>query len=189
MSNNSNITNIIMVFVNKIMLINNSNVSLDKKINGISLLINGLINFFVMKKISHYAEKSLSLTFGFSDVANNFKIELSKNVKRILLLSNKNINLTILDTYISNVENKESNNDINLNTLNKYIENSKNNSKKNVSFSDMVEVLGEDYNEIDINENNNINYLPYYIKILLNDNKYISEFTDKISFLCKKFFN
>jgi len=121
----------------------------------------------------------------------NFKSYLLKYIQNLIDPSN-----SIISKYIDkSIENYNNVSDVNSLMFRNYKKNNES-FEKNVSFEDKHEITNYDEcnegfelnykslsNKDNLNEQN-INLLSLYIKILINQNKYLIEFNDKLNFMC-----
>lgn len=199
------IENIVNLFIKQILDLDSLKKSLDDKLKHIDILINNLIDYCIKKKIFYFVENKISYT----NITENFKIHLIIFIKNLIdpsntiidkyILSNFNQNNCLNFSSVSNFNNNWDNvSDVN-SIMFKNFKHLNETFEKNVSFD---ENLNKDLNSINnydnlnlINNNTNLyinnesyidaNNLSIYIKILINQNKYIVEFTDKLLVMCK----
>ena len=191
------IENIIGNFTKKILEIDLIDKSFDDKLKYIDLLVNNLIDYCIKKKIFYFIENKINYT----NIIINFKTHLINFIKNLVDPSD-----TIINKYI--ISNNNNNNDNvsmsklsweNVSDINSVLFNNfkklNETFEKNVSFDNM-EITN--YNDVDDGfecnyENSkitnnyciNIKNLPIYIKLLVNQKKYLIEFTDKLIYMCK----
>ena len=201
-------------FIKRIYELDESKNSLENKINHIDCFLNNLIDFCIKKKIFYFVENKISYTDIYTKFKYHLAIFI-KNlidptnniIDKYIINNNKSgfeLNLDLVQeseldsiskTKLSNNNNWNNISDIDSLIFKNYKKLGKS-SKKNVSFEDNLQITN--YDEI-ANENNfecniladstnnvdNIKNLPLYIKILINQNKYLVEFIDKLNQMCK----
>jgi hypothetical protein len=201
------IDKVINEYIKKICQLDNLNKTFDEKLKNIDDLTDNLIDFCIKKKIIYFIENKINYT----NIINNFKIYLIKFIKNLVDPNNDVINKYIInnDDNIS-ISNLGWDNVSDLNSIMfKNYKNLNETFEKNVSFENKIEITNYDEgndgfqfnksNITNINNNNNINIdidvdideeninnkiLPIYIKLLINQNKYLIEFTDKLIKMC-----
>lgn len=189
--------NIITEFIKKIYELDKLLYKLDEKIVKIDEFLNNLIDFYIKKKIFYFVENNI----GYSNIMYKFKYSLTKfihdlidptdNLIKKYICPESNNDIDKIDSANTNESNLNEVSDINslmfrnFKKLNEKFE-------KNVTFDkesssdndddDSKEIINT---EPDKFINYDINNLPLYIKILINQNKYLTEFTEKLNFMCK----
>ena len=179
---------IINTYIKKICECDNLNKTFDEKLENITLLTDNLIDYCIKKKILYFIENKISYTC----IVQNFKSHLITFIKNLV-----DPNDDILDKYIINTQNDnislskmgwDNVSDIN-SIMFKNFKNLNESFEKNVSFGTQIEITnydegydGFELNKDDKNTNNKI--LQVYIKLLINQNKYLVEFTDKLILMC-----
>jgi hypothetical protein len=150
------------------------------------------------KKILYFIENKISYT----SIVVNFKSYLSKFIRDLVDPNNDIINKYIINIQDDNISMGKMGWD-NVSDLNSIMFNNFKNLnepfEKNVSFGNDLEITNYDegFDGFKLNDNSNkhilnnedINIsddkiLPIYIKLLINQNKYLIEFTDKLSYMC-----
>ena len=191
------IEKIINEYIKKICDYDNLNKTFDEKLKNITLSTDNLIDYCIKKKIFFFIENKISYT----SIILNFKSYLTKFIKDLV-----DPNDDIINKYIINIQ--DDNMSIgkmgwdNVSDLNSIMFNNFKNLnetfQKNVSFEMNNYDEGFDgfrLNDTNDNTNDNINdntndntndnkILPIYIKLLINQNKYLIEFTDKLIIMC-----
>jgi len=196
---------IINHFVRQIYELDKSKKTLEEKIESIDFLINNLIDFCIKKKIFYYVENKIS----YSNIITNFKLHLIKFIKKMVDPTD-----SVISKYItSNTNNNSNTNWDNVSDINslmfKNFKQLNESFEKNVSFNEQLQITNYDEgfdgfefnvkssinsNLMKIAENNNgeennnteeIDNLSLYIKILIGQNKYLIEFVDKLTLMCK----
>ena len=202
--NGDKIEDLINFFIKQIYELDESKKTLDEKISNIDNLINHLIDYCIKKKIFYYVENKIS----YNNIVCNFKYHLIKFIKNLVDPFDNIISKYIInDTNLTNWDNIS---DIN-SLMFKNFKNLNESFEKNVSFKDSIQINNYDdgydgfefnikpnsinnnlinfvENNEEIIENNdkdNIKNLSLFIKILVNQNKYLVEFIDKLIFMCK----
>lgn len=210
-NNSYKIEDIVNGYIKKIYELDSSLKNLDEKIKEIDRLTTNLVDYCLKKKIFYYVENKIS----YSQIITNFKIHLIKFIKNLVDPTNTIVNKYIINSYNTNInENNLTQNWDNISDINSLmLANFKNLNEtfdKNVSFGNNIQITnydeyseGFDYN-INLNahkKDNNINFnlmkltdnddnynienLSLYIKILINQNKYLVEFIAKLISMCK----
>jgi hypothetical protein len=208
-SNNSKLENIVNQFIKQILELDSSTKTLEDKLNSIDNLINNLIDFCIKKKIFYYVENKI----GYNNIITNFKTHLIKFIKNLVDPSNSIISKYVTNNTNNNFNSNWDNvSDIN-SLMFKNFKKLNESFEKNVSFNQEIDTVNynitnydecEDGFEINsksninnnlmkfseiIDEENNhekeINNLSLYIKILVNQNKFLVEFIDKLIYMCK----
>jgi hypothetical protein len=197
--NRMTIEKIINEYIKKICDYDNLNKTFDEKLKNISLSTDNLIDYCIKKKILFFIENKISYT----SIVLNFKSHLTKFIKDLV-----DPNEDIINKYIINIQ--DDNMSIgkmgwdNVSDLNSIMFNNFKNLnetfEKNVSFE--MTNYDEGFDGFRLNDTNNTNYtndntndipsditndnkiLPIYIKLLINQNKYLIEFTDKLIIMC-----
>lgn len=197
--NNHKIEDITDNFIKQILELDNSKNNLENKLVFIDKLVDNLIDFCIKQKIFYYVENKIS----YNNIVNNFKSYLVNYIKNLIDPSNK-----IIDKYIDIDSNSNWDNvsDINALMLKKF-KNLNETFEKNVSFNDSNNIFNYNDNddgfEFNYNSGTNLNKnlsnisdikddtkddtnkLSLYIKILINQNKHLIEFTSKLNEMCK----
>jgi hypothetical protein len=192
------INKIINEYVKKICEFDNLNKTFDEKLKNIIILTDNLIDYCIKKKILYFIENKIS----YSSIVQNFKSYLTKFIKELV-----DPNDTILNKYVINTQDDNMSmgkmgwdnvSDIN-SIMFKNFKNLNETFEKNVSFDSTIQITNYDegysgfelnndiykLNEIIIDDKNIDNkILPIYIKLLINQNKYLIEFTDKLISMC-----
>lgn len=190
--NNYKIEDVTDNFIKQILELDKSKKTLEDKVIGIDLLIINLIDFCIKQKIFYYVENKIS----YNNIIYNFKFYLVSFIKNLIDPSNN-----IINKYIDNNSNWDNISDIN-SLMFKNFKNLNETFEKNVSFNDFD--LQNDYDQDDgfelnyksgsnlqkndsnsFNNKDEINKLSLYVKILINQNKYLIEFTSKLNDMCK----
>lgn len=201
--------NLVNEFVAKIYDLDKSKKSLEEKISTIDILIDNLIDFCIKKKIFFYVENKISYT----NITKNFKIHLVKFIKKLTDPSGNMINKYIINDsdFGSNINSNNGwDNVSDINSLMfKNFKKLNESFEKNVSFGDGGNLQitnydasfdGFEYNTKSSSINKNllnvvqddfikdeevdIKNLSLYIKILINQNKYLVEFVEKLTNMC-----
>lgn len=201
--------NLVNEFVTKIFDLDKSKKSLEEKISAIDILIDNLIDFCIKKKIFFYVENKISYT----NITQNFKIYLVKFIKKLIDPSGNMINKYIINNsdFGSNINsNNDWDNVSDINSLMfKNFKKLNESFEKNVSFKDNDNLQitnyddgydGFEYNTKSSTINTNllnsvqnddtediisdVKNLSLYIKILINQNKYLVEFVEKLTKMC-----
>ena len=201
--------NLVNEFVTKIFDLDKSKKSLEEKISAIDILIDNLIDFCIKKKIFFYVENKISYT----NITQNFKIYLVKFIKKLIDPSGNMINKYIINNsdFGSNINsNNDWDNVSDINSLMfKNFKKLNESFEKNVSFKDNDNLQitnyddgydGFEYNTKSSTINTNllnsvqnddtediisdVKNLSLYIKILINQNKYLIEFVEKLTKMC-----
>lgn len=199
--NTKSIDKIIDNYIIKICKFDNQNKTFDEKLKNISILTDNLIDYCIKKKIFYFIDNKIS----YSSIVYNFKSYLAKFIKDIVDPNNNIINKYIINTQEDNISmvkmGWDNVSDIN-SVIFKNFKNLNESFEKNVSFETKNDFNNKDLNndklsdkEDDENLNsqlimiddNNVDskILPIYIKLLINQNKYLIEFTDKLIFMCE----
>ena len=208
---NDKIENLIDNFILQIINFEKKKNSLEEKLTNIDLLTDNLIDYCIKKKIFYYVENKI----GYNNIVNNFKSHLvnwikiqvdpnDKIIKKYIDSSNlksswdniSDINSLMLKNYKNLNETFEKNvsfdNSVQISNYHDDNEGFEFNYKSgsNLSNSNINNNLINFADEN--NEKNNyqaeqdsINNLSLYIKILINQNKYLIEFTEKLIIMCK----
>lgn len=199
-------------FIKKIYELDKLNNTLEEKINLIDILVNNLIDFCIKKKIFYFIENKITYTnisTNFKSYLALFLknlIDPSNNIINDYIMTNYESDLDSKSN--SNVNNISDINSLILKNYKKIGES----SKKNVSFGDELQITNYDEicndNNFEYNDFSKLNnlcdksdksakfvnlknkyddskYLSLYIKILINQNKYLVEFIDKLNQMCK----
>jgi hypothetical protein len=197
--NRMTIEKIINEYIKKICDYDNLNKTFDEKLKNISQSTDNLIDYCIKKKIFFFIENKISYT----SIVLNFKSHLTKFIKDLV-----DPNEDIINKYIINIQ--DDNMSIgkmgwdNVSDLNSIMFNNFKNLnetfEKNVSFE--MTNYDEGFDGFRLNDTNNTNdtndntndipsditndnkILPIYIKLLINQNKYLIEFTDKLIIMC-----
>lgn len=201
-------------FIKKIYDLDKSKNTLEKKITSIDNLLNNLIDYCIKKKIFYFVENKISysnITINFKFHLIKFiknLIDPSDNIIKKYIGSN-----TINDDASNNTKKYNNPNWDNVSDINslmfKNFKQLNESFEKNVSFQDNLQITnyddGDDGFECnikssninsnllkignspdeDINNELDIKNLSLYIKILVNQNKYLVEFIDKLTQMCK----
>lgn len=182
-------------YISKILKVDKENKTLDEKLNSITQLTDSLIDYCIKNKIIFFIENKI----GYSNIVFNFKYHLATFIKNLIDPSGN-----IINKYIKNDSmDKDWDNVSDINSLLfKNFKNMNETFQKNVTFNDINNVnnvnnyddlnnpnepnnLNENFNLITNSEKiSNINNLSLYIKLLFNQQKYVIEFTDKITTMC-----
>jgi hypothetical protein len=201
LTDNKKIENIVGSFIKNILELDILKKTLDEKLKSIDILINNLIDFCIKKKIFYFVENKIS----YSSIVYTFKFHLIEYIKQLIDPSN-----TIINKYIISKSSEKNpidkNNWDNVSDINsimlKNFKQLNETFEKNVSFNDncsnmlpsskisinfiknnigndMYDMSNDESNEIDVEK------ISIYIKILINQNKYVIEFTDKLINMCK----
>lgn len=182
------------------------NKTFDDKLKNITILTDNLIDYCIKRKIFYFIENKINYT----SIVINFKSHLTNFIRDLVDPNDEIINKYIInieeDDNISmgkmgwdNVSDLNSIMFKNFKNLNETFE-------KNVSFETKIEITNYDDGFDGFKLNNNINYnadnndtidnliidnknvnnkiLPIYIKLLINQNKYLVEFIDKLISMC-----
>lgn len=201
------IDKIINEYIKKICEFDGSNKSFDEKLKNITILTDNLIDYCIKKKILYYIENKISYTC----IVKNFKYHLTKFIKGLVDPNNDIINKYVINTQDDNISmgkmGWDNVSDINSIMFNNF-KNLNENFEKNVSFGSEINITNYDegYNGFQLNvpddvyklneltnDNEDITFdykeindkiLPIYIKLLINQNKYMIEFTDKLISMC-----
>ena len=191
-------------YIKKICEFDNLNKTFDEKLANIEILTNNLIDYCVKKKIFYFIENKISYT----SIVQNFKLHLIEFIKELVDPNNDVINKYIINTQDDNMSigkmGWDNVSDINSIMFNNF-KNLNETFDKNVSFNVQNEITNYDnchegfelnkFNKsnknLNITEdtiNNNINIckkiFPIYVKLLINQNKYLVEFTNKLIVMC-----
>jgi hypothetical protein len=210
---NISIEKVINEYIKKICECDNLNKTFDSKLNNITILTDNLIDYCIKKKIFYFIENKISYTSiirNFKSHLGKFIKDLvDPNCdiinKYIINTQDDNISMSMGSMGKMGWDNVSDLNSImfkNFKNLNESFE-------KNVSFGQLDITnyddgfdgftLNNDTNNANTNTNTNTNddnliidnksidrkILPIYIKLLLNQNKYLVEFTDKLITMCK----
>lgn len=198
------IDKIVNEYIKKICEFDNSEITFDVKLKNITTLTDNLIDYCIKKKIFYFIENKISYTL----IVQNFKSHLVKFIKDLVDPNDNIINKYIINTQDDNLSIGKNGWD-NFSDINsimfKNFKNLNESFEKNVSFNSKIEITNYDegYNGFELNKNefkqnesthNNESFLndknidnkilPIYIKLLLNQNKFLVEFTDKLIFMC-----
>jgi hypothetical protein len=201
-------------FIKKIYDLDKSKNTLEEKITSIDNLLNNLIDYCIKKKIFYFVENKISysnITINFKFHLIKFiknLIDPSDNIIKKYIGSNTINNDTSNNTKKYNNPNWDNVSDIN-SLMFKNFKQLNESFEKNVSFQDNFQITnyddGDDGFECnikssninsnllniansqdeDINNELDIKNLSLYIKILVNQNKYLVEFIDKLTQMCK----
>lgn len=201
---------IINNFIIQICELDKSKKTLDEKINTINTLADNLIDFCIKQKIFYFVENKIS----YSQIVKSFKVQLITFIKNLVDPTNTIINKYIETNNVGSNSNSNANSNWdNVSDINslmfKNFKNLNETFEKNVSFKEQKiptqtnydEVFGNDSFEpnyksssININLTNidsnsteqfDLDKLGLYVKILINQNKYVVEFVDKLNWMCK----
>jgi hypothetical protein len=196
MKSNNDIKLLINSFIKKILELDGTNKSLEEKLNIIDDLLNNLIDYCIKKKIIYYIEHKI----GYNSIITNFKQFLTNYIQKLTDPNN-----TLIKNYLDDGNNFDNVSDLNSIMFQKF-KNSNEFDTKNVSFRDNISLISfedkegfefnyktkslknEDNDDVNNNFQENsldISKLPLYIKILINKNMYLIEFTEKIFEMCK----
>jgi len=204
-----NITSLVDNFIKRILNLENNKSSLEEKVIDINNLLDNLIDYCIKKKIYYYIENKI----GYTKIVNNFKSHLityilnllnnnsniiSKYINDNIELDNySDINSLLFNKFKNNINNHVSfrdnisliENKDNSDTLFNYDDNRGDNyfefNYENTQNNLQEDKINNKQNDnIDINELNDKTKLGLYIKILLSQNKYLIEFTDKLIEMC-----
>jgi len=200
---NKSTEKIINEYIKKICDYDNLNKTFDEKLKNINELTDNLIDYCIKKKILYFIENKISYT----SIVFNFKNYLSKFIKDLVDPNSDIINKYIINFQDDNVSMGKMGWD-NVSDLNsvmfKNFKNLNESFEKNVSFGNQLEITNydegfdgfklndnvnksnsnyQDLNNDDLNNSDN-RILPIYIKLLINQNKYLIEFTDKLIYMC-----
>lgn len=203
-NNIKTIDKVVNEYVKKICEFDNLNKTFDEKLKNITILTDNLIDYCIKKKILYFIENKISYT----SIIQNFKSHLTKFIKDIVDPSDNIITKYIINTQDDNMSMGKMGWD-NVSDLNSIMfKNFKNLNEpfdKNVSFGTQIQITNYDegYDGFELNnnvckldeltQNEKINIddkdidkkiLPIYIKLLVNQNKYLIEFTDKLILMC-----
>lgn len=195
---NKSIEKIIDEYIKKICDYDKLNKTFDDKLNNINLLTNNLIDYCIKKKIFYFIENKISYT----SILTNFKSCLKKFIKDLVDPNDEIINKYIINVDDDNISMGKMGWD-NISDINtvmfKNFKNLNETFEKNVSFGSNIDITNYDdgydgfqlNNNFDNNKNIDLNnkniddkILPIYIKLLINQNKYLVEFTDKLMNMC-----
>ena len=201
-------------FIKKIYDLDKSKNTLEEKITSIDNLLNNLIDYCIKKKIFYFVENKISysnITINFKFHLIKFiknLIDPSDNIIKKYIGSNTINDDTSNNTKKYNNPNWDNVSDIN-SLMFKNFKQLNESFEKNVSFQDNFQITnyddGDDGFECnikssninsnllkiansqdgDINNELDIKNLSLYIKILVNQNKYLVEFIDKLTQMCK----
>lgn len=201
--------NLVNEFVAKIYDLDKSKKSLEEKISTIDILMDNLIDFCIKKKIFFYVENKISYT----NITTNFKIYLAKFIKKLIDPSGNMIDKYIMNDFDFGTNLNSNNNWDNVSDVNslmfKNFKKLNESFEKNVSFKDednlqmtnydagfdgfeynikpstinknLLNIVQDDFIK---NEEVDIKNLSLYIKILINQNKYLVEFVEKLTKMC-----
>lgn len=178
---------IIDEYIMKICQFDKLNKTLEEKLSNIDFLTDNLIDYCIKKKIFYFIENKIN----YKNIVNNFKTHLIKFIRNLVDPNNN-----IIKKYIVNVEELDNVSmskfewdnisDIN-SVMFKNFKNLNESFDKNVSFkeknTDMNKEIETDkifYNE----ENINLKFFSLYVKLLINQNKYLVEFTFELIKMC-----
>ena len=205
---NKSIEKVINEYIKKICECDNLSKTFDYKLNNITSLTDNLIDYCIKKKIFYFIENKISYT----SIVCNFKSHLGKFIKDLVYPNNEIINKYIINVQDDNISMGKMGWD-NVSDLNsimfKNFKNLNESFEKNVSFGSQLEITNYDegfdgfklnnneHDEHNHNHNNDNNnnllidnknidnkILPIYIKLLVNQNKYLVEFIDKLITMC-----
>ena len=203
------IDKIINEYIKKICEIDRLNKTFDEKLKNITILTDNLIDYCIKKKILYYIENKISYTC----IVQNFKSHLTNFIKDLVDPNDDIINKYVINTQDDNISmgkmGWDNVSDINSIMFNNF-KNLNETFEKNVSFGSEINITNYDegydgfklnvandicklneltndnelmtFDDKDIDIDNKI--LPIYIKLLINQNKYMVEFTDKLIFMC-----
>lgn len=175
-------------YVKKICEFDNLNKTFDEKLKNITILTDNLIDYCIKKKILYFIENKISYT----SIIQNFKSHLTKFIKDLVDPSDNIITKYIINTQDDNMSMGKMGWD-NVSDLNSIMfKNFKNLNEpfdKNVSFGTQIQITNYDegYDGFELNNNDKDSdkkILPIYIKLLVNQNKYLIEFIDKLILMC-----
>lgn len=204
---------IVNEFINKICDLNIGTKTFDEKLNNISLLVDNLIDYCVKKKIFFFIENKIGYTNIVENFKLHLAKFIKNLVDPTNILISKYIISDADDNVSLNKMGWDNVSDIN-SVMFKNFKNLNETFEKNVSFGNDIQIVNyEEYNitnydeanegfelnrdictignsttfgEIEeIGDNINIRILPIYIKLLINQNKYLIEFTDKLISMCE----
>ena len=179
--------NLIDNLLKKLLMIDKDNHDLIEKVNIINNLIENLIDYCIKKNIYYFIENNISYT----QIFQFFKNNLCDFINNLIDPENK-----IIDEYLDNNSNNNLDNHSDINSI--FFNNYKNKKIKNkVCFDTDIEFQENSDKKIknkkskisenDINKNLlENNKLAIYIKILVNQNKFVLEFIEKLNELCLK---
>lgn len=195
------IDKIINEYIKKICEFDKLNKTFDEKLKNITILTDNLIDYCIKKKILYYIENKISYTC----IVQNFKSHLNKFIKGLVDPNNDIINKYVINTQDDNISmgkmGWDNVSDINSIMFNNF-KNLNETFEKNVSFGSELNITNYDegYDGFQLNVSNELTndneemtfddkdidnkILPIYIKLLINQNKYMIEFTDKIISMC-----
>ena len=210
-NSNKSIEKVINEYIKKICESDNSSKTFDEKLKNISILTDNLIDHCIKKKIFYFIEHKISYTsiiFNFkSHLAKFIKnlVDPNDDVFNKYIINIDEDNISISKMGWDNVSDLNSIMFKNFKNLNESFE-------KNVSFNSEINITNYDegYQGFQLNNVPNINnnlmnvdmkeddsieqniyntsindkILPIYIKLLINQNKYLVEFTDKLIMMC-----
>lgn len=199
---NKLIEKVINEYIKKICDNDMLNKTFDDKLKNITLLTDNLIDYCIKKKIFYFIENKISYT----SIVVNFKSCLTDFIRNLVDPNDEIINKYIINVEDDNISMGKLGWD-NVSDLNsimfKNFKNLNETFEKNVSFESHIEITNYDdgFDGFKLNnQSNNINYnadnliidnkninnkiLPIYIKLLINQNKYLVEFTDKLIYMC-----
>ena len=204
-NSNKSIENVINEYIKKICDFNNLNKTFDEKLKNIVELTDNLIDYCIKKKIFYFIENKISYT----SIIINFKSHLVKFIKDLVDPNHDIINKYIINVQDDNISMSKMGWD-NVSDLNsimfKNFKNLNESFEKNVSFRTQMEITnydeGFDGFKLNNKNDNNSDYyfdsnnliinnknidnkiLSIYIKLLINQNKYLIEFTDELIKMC-----
>lgn len=190
----------------------NSNKSFDSKLKNIILLTDNLIDYCIKKKIIYFIENKISYTNIVQNFKSHLTKFIKDLVDPNDEVINKYIINVDEDNISLNKMGWDNVSDLN-SIMFKNFKNLNESFEKNVSFNSQLEITNyddvdgngdgfglnnyssnsqlqtycnnEDNNYSSINLSANINkILPIYIKLLINQNKYLVEFIDKLISMC-----
>lgn len=201
---------IINEYIKKICEFDNLNITFDEKLKNITILTDNLIDYCIKKKILYFIENKISYTC----IVQNFKSHLSKFIRDLVDPNDDIINKYVINTQDDNISmgkmGWDNVSDINSIIFNNF-KNLNETFEKNVSFGSEINITNitnydESYEGFQLNTTNDVcklneltncdndividdknidnKILPIYIKLLINQNKYIIEFTDKLISMC-----
>lgn len=186
------------------------NKTFDDKLKNITILTDNLIDYCIKKKIFYFIENKISYT----SIIINFKSHLTNFIRNLVDPNDEIINKYIINVEDDNISMGKMgwDNVSDLNSIMfKNFKNLNETFEKNVSFESQFEITNYDdgfdgfklnnnnsnlYNDNSNSYNDNANnliidnknvnnkILPIYIKLLINQNKYLVEFTDKLISMC-----
>lgn len=208
----NSVENLVNEFIKKICDSDKTHNTLENKLKYIDVLIDNLIDYCIKKKIFYYIENKISYSniinhfkthlikfiknlvdpndtiinkylnqvkiLNESDTSNNNWDNVS-DINSIMFKNFKNLN----ESFEKNVSFKSS--EISITNYEEPFDRFEYNySNKDETINNNLIKMAEDYENTNNNNNSN-NNLALYIKLLINQNKYILEFIDKLTFMCK----